>query len=180
MGYLPRLFEAYCDAAGLKPSTVGRMAGGKADVLRRATSGRITERRATRLMGWFSDHWPPRPTPSPDSPAAQALQAARDTARQHPALELSSKGQIRKPAALCALLGIDLALYYQATSQYAAGKGRADKYPRRGSDLAVLVAGLALTGDRRFASRREKVQLALAMPGQNVLRQRLAPLLEAA
>lgn len=80
---------------------------------------------------------------------------------------------------MCALLGIDIAIYYQATAQYAAGKARADKTPRKGSSLAALVAALALLGDRRFVSRREMAQLAMAMPG-SALRQRLAPLLEAA
>ena len=188
MGYLPPLFDAYCGATGLKASTVGRLAGGKADVLPRAKSGRITERRAKKVIRWLSDHWPadlpwppdiPRPAPSPDSPAARATQAARDAVQPHPALQLSPKGQIRNPAALCELLGIDLAIYYQATSQYSQGRLRADKTPRKGSGLAALVAALALLGDRRFASRREMAQLAIAMPG-SVLRQRLAPLLEEA
>lgn len=182
MDYLPPLFAAYSDATGLKPSTIGRLAGGKADVLSRAESGRITGRRIKKTVGWFSDHWPadlpwppdiPRPTPSPDSPAAQSAP------KVHSAPQLSAKGQIRKPAALCGLLGIDISIYYQASSQYAAGKARADKWPRKGSDLATLVAALALLGDRRFVARREMAQLALAMPG-SALRQRLAPLLEAA
>ena len=182
MGYLPRLFEVYSDAVGLKSTTVGRLAGGKADVLARAQSGRITERRAGRIIAWFSNNWPadlpwppdiPRPAPSPDSPTAQSA------TKERPALQLSAKGQIRRPAALCELLGIDLAVYYQATSQYAEGKARAGRTPRKGSGLAALVAALALLGDRRFASRREMAQLAMAMPG-SVLRQRLAPLLEEA
>lgn len=132
---------------------------------------------------WPADlPWPadiPRPAPAPDSPAAQALQAAQDAAKEHPALQLSAKGQTHKPSALCALLGIDLTIYYQATSQYAEGKARAGRTPRKGSDMSALVAALALVGDRRFVCRREAVQLAIALPG-SALRQRLAPLLEAA
>ena len=182
MDYLPPLFEAYSDATGLKPSTVGRLAGGKADVLSRAKTGRITGRRTKKIIGWFSDHWPadllwppdiPRPTPSPDSPAARATQAARDAAKAHPALQLSAKGQIRKPAALCDLLGIELDTYYQATSQYAAGKARADQTPRKGSDLSALVAALALAGDYRFAHHKAAAQISIAMPG-GALSQRLA------
>lgn len=138
-----------------------------------------------KALQWFSSHWPadlpwpsdiPRPAPSPDSPAALALRALQDEAKERPALQLSTKGQIRKPAALCELLGIELDIYYQATGQYAAGKARADKSPRKGSALAALVAALALVGDCRFVHHKAAVQISIAMPG-SALSRRLKPLL---
>lgn len=138
-----------------------------------------------KALGWFSNHWPtdlswpadiPRPAPAPDSPAAEALQATQDAAKEQPALQMSAKGQIQKPAALCALLGIDLSIYYQATSQYAAGKSRMDQTPRKGSDLSALVAALALVGDCRFGHHKLAAQISMAMPG-SALSQRLKPLL---
>lgn len=187
--HLLRLAAVFVSQSPLSEHTVAKHAAGQAYAFRRLRNGcTITVRRANKITKWFSDHWPadlpwpadiPRPAPSPDSPAAEAQRAAQDAARAHPALQLSAAGQIRRPAALCYLLGIDLAIYYQATSQYAEGRPRAGKTPRKGSGLAALVAALALVGDRRFAARREMAQLALAMPG-SALRQRLAPLLEAA
>ena len=184
--HITHLVELLACHTGRTPGYTGKLVAKSGDFYMRLKDGRgITVSRAINVTQKISNHWPadlpwpsdiPRPAPSPDSPAAQRATKEHSA---HPALRLSAKGQIRKPAALCALLGIDLALYYQATSQYGAGKARADKTPRKGSEMAALVAALALLGDRRFASRREMAQLAASMPG-SVLRQRLAPLLEAA
>ena len=180
---LHQIAALYAGYRGISLARVSNLVSKNAYLFKRLSQGSsCTLKTHNRALQWFSDHWPadlpwppdiPRPAPSPDSPTAQSA------TKERPALQLSAKGQIRRPAALCELLSIDLAIYYQATSQYAQGRPRADKAPRKGSGLAALVAALALLGDRRFVSRREMAQLAMAMPG-SVLRQRLAPLLEAA
>ena len=129
--------------------------------------------RAEKITQWFSDNWPSglawppeiqRPEPGPDSPVAKAREAAREAAQSNPAIQLSDKGQIRNPGALCDLLDVERDTYYQATSQYALGKKRADTRPRKNSSLEVLVMALALAGDRRFVHYRDSLKMAMSDP----------------
>ena len=180
------LAEKIAAHRGVAESTIGLRFADDGKFIGRLRSGRgLTIGRAIKVTQRFSNHWPtdlpwpadiPRPAPAPDSPAAEALQARQAAAKERPALQLSAKGQIQKPAALCALLDIDLSIYYQATSQYAAGKSRMDQTPRKGSDLSALVAALALVGDCRFDHHKPAAQISMAMPG-SALSQRLKPLL---
>ncbi len=85
-----RLIDILAAAVGRSPSTVGRWAsGGDGRMYGRLRRGHtITVRRAARTVQWLSDHWAvdavwppdiPRPTPSPDSPAARSESQAPET-----------------------------------------------------------------------------------------------------
>lgn len=81
-----RLADSIGAYHGWTRSTVSTYAAGPGDALERLARGcTITVRRATRIIQWFSDHWPldldwpsdiPRPAPAPDSPAAEAATSA--------------------------------------------------------------------------------------------------------
>ena len=87
MNNLTRLLNLYATATGRTVSTVGRLVGGRGDVADRARAGTMTIARAGRITQRLSDNWPeklpwladiPRPTPSPDSPAARPVPATTD------------------------------------------------------------------------------------------------------
>ena len=73
---LHTLAEAYACASGLAVTTVAKQASGDARLIANLRAGSsITFRRATKVVQWFSDHWPanepwppgvPRPPAQPD------------------------------------------------------------------------------------------------------------------
>ena len=71
-----RVATAYAAHKGLALSTVGRLAAGKGTFFELLSEGRVTIRRAERVLQWFSDNWPadlawpadiPRPAPTVQS-----------------------------------------------------------------------------------------------------------------
>ena len=160
-----RSARLYAEHLGIALSTLGRMAAGKGSFFAALAEGRVTIRRAERVLQWFSDHWPvdlpwpaeiPRPRPSPDSPAAAPAAAPLAAA-----LELGPSGRIRSPRALCESLGVSRATYDDAVRRYADGRSYGDREPQKRSDGAVnwttmIVDALVESGDVRFARRREQ------------------------
>ena len=134
--------------------------------------------------------WPldiPRPNPAPDSPAMQALIASlgapspdadlNESTNDSGPRALNARGHIVDPKAFCrglspTITGVDdtrliasmLDTYYQVIAQYADGRPRADKYPRKRSNAARVLDALVAAGDTRFAVRaaREQELAALA------------------
>ena len=131
--------------------------------------------RVARIIQWFSDHWPadlawphdiPRPDPSPDSPAGEALLAAQAVPD---GLALNQRGHIAHVQAFLDALApngiapIDRQSYKNVIKLYCDGKPRADKDPRRGTELARVLDGLVQAGDVRFARRIEVRRQAAAL-----------------
>ena len=63
----------YSQSRGVTMSTLGTYAAGDGKFFSRLSVGRVTIRRAERVLQWFSDHWPvdlpwpadiPRPNPN--------------------------------------------------------------------------------------------------------------------
>ena len=77
------------EATGHSLATIGTYAASHGGFFARLESDcSVTLRRATRVLQWFSDHWPsdlewpsdiPRPDPAPDSPAARAASISIST-----------------------------------------------------------------------------------------------------
>ena len=75
MARLRRVAAVYAEARGLALSTVGRMVAGKCDFFPLLAEGRVTLRRANRVLERLSDNWPeglewPPDIPRPEPPAA--------------------------------------------------------------------------------------------------------------
>ena len=92
-----RLGQLYAESTGWTLATVSLRASGQGHLFHRLRIGHdITTRRAARIVQWFSDRWlvgsewrdwPAdirRPSPAPDSPAAQAAAAAPE----HPGVQV--------------------------------------------------------------------------------------------
>lgn len=114
------LIEQYALATGLSPGYVGKLCSGSGDFYHRIKADHdITNRRSTTITQKLSDHWPmgqiwppdiPRPAPALDSPAAEAIVAARQA---DPLTALNEQGTIADPAAFCDALYIDRTTYDQ-------------------------------------------------------------------
>ena len=85
-------------------------------------------------------------TPSPDSPAAQALAAAA------PATALNAEGEIANLAAWCRDNAYELYDARKVIQRYGVGGRYEGRYPRRGSVAQFVLDQLIKTGDRRFAA----------------------------
>ena len=188
MSHIIFLIEEYARAQGISVSYVGRLAANDGKLHSRLVSGADTTcRTATRIVQWFSDNWPlgvlwptdiPRPDPAPDSPHVKALvESTGLTLKEAPipseisALALNSKGHLADPRALATSLvfvptGIDdtelvaamVGSYYQVVAQYADGKARARKWPRKGNNMDRILTALMEAGDVRFAQRIKREQ----------------------
>lgn len=75
------LAEAYCRHRRLSLGSLGTYATKDARFFRKLPEGRVTIRRAERVLQWLSDHWPadlpwpadiPRTAPSAGEPAGKA------------------------------------------------------------------------------------------------------------
>ena len=128
----------------------------------------------------------PRPEPSPGSPAASpppangagdpvaAVKAAakrmsdavltNDFPAMHRAereklsiaMQLGPDGQIASTQALCLALGVHRDVCDRVVADYADGRSRAKRTPRKGSRVARMLTALVAAGDRRFTSRRAR------------------------
>ena len=181
------LADRYCRATGKPMTSVGLYAANHGALFARLQQGcDITTRRATRIVQWFSDNWPlgllwpediPRPDPAPDSPYALGLaknlglDLIEPPLPSDPARALNAKGHLADPRALAASLvfvptGIDdtelvaamVGSYYQVVAQYADGKARARKWPRKGNNMDRILTALMDAGDVRFAERIAREQ----------------------
>ena len=185
------LLERAAKAMELSPVSVGRYASGSGDFYRRLRSGHdITSRRAARVLGWLSDNWPestvwpadiPRPTPTPDSPAAapepvidDPLSAVRElkelideaqlasdweAAKRHElakfnaAATLRADGRIASVDAICEALGCARYVYDDVVRRYA-GRPASVKPRNLDSPVGRMLTLLEASGDHRFAHRR--------------------------
>lgn len=180
------LVKYFAKAKNRAIATAAKILAGEARLLDRLDKGgSITFKRAIRIRQnasnlWPFDHpWPadiPRPPPAADSRYAQAAQAqnlnnsAQDS--ENP-LSLNSRGEIASPKALAAsllpsyageaLMQAMMDSYYQLTRQYADGRPKADKSPRKGTRAARLLAALVAAGDVRFRARIDQAAEARAI-----------------
>ena len=92
---------------------------------------------------------------------------------------LNARGHIADPKTFCrglspTITGVDnsaldramLDTYYQVIAQYADGKPRAGKYPRKNSNAARVLDALVAAGDKRFAARAVREQELAAIAKQ--------------
>ena len=174
------LFRLYAQNLGLSTSRVSFLVVGYGTFYKRLESGcSCTLKTYNRVLQWLSDHWPVdlawpadilRPPPAEDSPYAAALAAQAEAQNLNEStndsgnpLALNDAGELASPKALAASLLPSYAgeaqmqsmidSYYQLTRQYADGRCRADKSPRKHSQAARLLAALIRAGDVRFQAR---------------------------
>ena len=166
------LSESYSEMVGISEARISTLIFNHGARIKRIREGAgLTVASAEKAVKWFSDHWPatldwptdiPRPTPSLDSTAAEAVEicnSASELQISDPHLALRADGRIANPTALCEALDVPRYVYDQVIRQYADGRPRADKYPRRvsfGSPTAQMLDALMRSGDVRFARRRER------------------------
>ncbi len=101
-----RLIRNYAAARGKTPGYVGKLSSGSGNFYSRLIAGHdITTRRASRILQWFSDHWPvdlswpaeiPRPEPLPDSPAATAAAAPTLAEQWHSATAAQIEAELAR------------------------------------------------------------------------------------
>lgn len=178
--HLVRLADTYLEAPPrpISESTLAKHAAGQAHFFRRLRAGAgITVARAARVTQWFSDHWPdglawpseiPRPEPSPKS-TSPVKPGTKDS--ENPLTALNNHGTIASPDAFVAALPLQVfrASYDQVLRQYADGRPRADKSPRRGTHAALILDHLVKAGDVRFSKRIKRCRKGKAAPNKNDL-----------
>lgn len=86
-----------------------------------------------------------------DWPAVERAEAEKFAA----ALALRDDGQVAAPDAVCLALGVSRDVYQDVVRRYA-DEARNRKRPRRGSQADRMLTALVVSGDARFASRRQR------------------------
>ena len=162
--YIVTLAEVFERETGLASRSISLKAAGHSKLIERLAAGHdITTRRAAGILQWFSDNcpvglfWPPhipRPAPSPDSPAAQALAALA------PATALNAEGEIANLADWCRRNAYEPDDARYVIRNYGAGGPREGRYPRRDTSAQFVLDQLIKTGDRRFAAYHRYDQIA--------------------
>ena len=161
------LSSLYANATGRQISTVGRLCSGDSRLVKRLERhGSLSRRVYIRITQWFCDNWPsdltwpvdiPRPTPSPDSPAAQTAAAAPETP---PGLELNDQGTIANTKAFLEYLGIPRvspSTLRDVIRFYGDGKSKELAWPLEQSDAERVMEGL-ITAAKRVAKRAKRQQ----------------------
>ena len=165
---ISELLRATAAELGVRPATASVRASGSGDTIARLESGcDITLRRASRIVQWCSDHWPPgrpwpsaipRPAPDPDSPGAGPT--PRDLALR--ALVNAATGEIDDHAALLDAIGLPpsaMATVKYVLAYYADGRERSRAAPRSSSlDCRDILRAFVAAGDRRFAARAARLR----------------------
>ena len=158
------LANAYANRRKVSTATVSNLVVGHARLFQRLRrGGSCTLKTFQKALKWFSDNWPddlfwpfeiPRPAPSPDSPAAQALAASA------PAAALNADGEIANLAAWCRENAYELYDARKVIQRYGVGGRYEGRYPRRNSVAQFVLDQLIKTGDRRFAAYHRYDQIA--------------------
>lgn len=158
------LAKEMATATGMSVKHISLKSAGHGNLIERLKAGHdITTRRAAGILQWLSDNWPgdlfwplhiPRPTPTPDSPAAQALAALA------PATQLNADGEIANLADWCRRNAYEPYDARYVIQNYGAGGPREGRYPRRDTSAQFVLDQLIKTGDRRFAAYHRYDQIA--------------------
>ena len=180
---LVTLSELYATYRDVSLWRIGHLAANRGSFFVDLKSGRryCQTNTYTRVLQYFSDHWPldlpwpvdiPRPDPSPESPAVLALierQQARGNLNNSPVpseidpLALNARGELANPVAITPQVsgGMDNPAYrtavrdsvYQVVRDYADAGPRAGRWPRAGSRAHKILDLMVEAGDVRFAQR---------------------------
>ena len=160
-----KLLAAHSNSTGLAQSTISTYASGSGDYLGRLKDGKvsITERRATKIIQWFSDNWPvdafwphdiPRPAPAPDSPAGSRTDADARAPASRP-WPLDENGHILNLSKFCRENVMDAYVARRVINEYGYIPRVTNRYPalptRSGTGSFEAVRKLARAGDARFA-----------------------------
>ena len=156
----------FAQATGLSPSYISVKCGSDSRLYERLKKGGdLRLKTFRRIVQWFSDNWPadlfwpagiPRPAPSLDSPAAQALAAAAPA----PANDLNADGEIANLADWCRRNAYEPDDARYVIRRYGAGGPCEGHFPRRNTSAQFVLDQLIKTGDRRFAAYHRYDQIA--------------------